>query len=285
MGYAAIRNPRSRVGLMWRPACGFLTMSQPAMLATSKWNAFFLSACVPGTGQLAAGSWTCLGWFAAAGVLVAVFTWLGQLAEGAAWLVPVQFAAGIALSLLRAEHAKRLLEQGVGRQKAVVRSQVACTRRQGRNLEIVIALEVNRSPGELWNVVRDLPRFLTIDPFHDEITLMRDRPAVGVDLVLSHNAFGRRFLRFGRIVAWHEGAGYTFSDLSPRGPRTGFPHVFILEIEPGESPLGQPIRSRLTIRVRGRWTSRLAPVWLGRLWVWLVCREHARLLRKGLFSE
>jgi hypothetical protein len=38
----------------------------------------------------------------------------------------------------------------------------------------------------------------------------------------------------------------------------------------------------LTIRVRGRWTSRFAPVWLGRWWIWLVCREHARLLAKGL---
>ena len=97
---------------------------------------------------------------------------------------------------------------------------------------MVIALTVTQSPERLWKQVRDLPRFLTIDPFHDQVTLMRDEPAEGVDLVLSHNAFGRRFLRFGRIVAWQEACGYTFSDLSARGPRTGFPHVFMVQIEP-----------------------------------------------------
>jgi hypothetical protein len=101
-----------------------------------------------------------------------------------------------------------------------------------------------------------------------------------VDLLLSHNAFGRRFLRFGRIVAWHDGSGYTFSDMSGRGPRCGFPHVFAVKLSPAGA--GAATRTRLTIRVRGRWTSRLAPTWLGRTWVWLVCREHARLLRKAL---
>ena len=111
---------------------------------------------------------------------------------------------------------------------------------------------------------------------------MRDRPAPGVDLLLSHNAFGRRFLRFGRIVAWHDGNGYSFSDLSGRGPSSGFPHVFTVKLSPaGDGPEAAPL-ARLTIHVRGRWTSRLAPAWLGRNWVWLVCCEHARLLRKAL---
>ena len=138
------------------------------------------------------------------------------------------------------------------------------------------SLTVAQSREQLWAQIRDLPRFLTIDPFHDQVTLMRDQPVVGVDLVLSHNAFGRRFLRFGKIIGWREGVGYTFSDLSARGPRVGFPHVFMVSIEPQDDV------SRLTIRVRGRWTSRLIPVWLGRQWIRLVCREHARLLRKGL---
>jgi len=143
---------------------------------------------------------------------------------------------------------------------------------------VVLSLTVVRSPESLWKQVRDLPRFLTIDPFHDEVTLMRDEPEKGVDLVLSHNAFGRRFLRFGRILAWREGVGYTFSDLSAGGAWVGFPHVFMIEIEPtAETQL-----LRLTIRVRGRWTSRLVPVWIGRWWILLVAREHARLLRKAL---
>jgi hypothetical protein len=252
----------------------------PAM-TTSKWTAFLLSACVPGAGQLAARSWTCLAWFAAAGALVAVGARAAQLVDDAAWLMPVQLAAGIGLCLLSAEHGKRLLEKRRGRDAPVVESKVGCAGGSGRQVDVQISLTVARSRESLWDVVRDLPRFLTVDPFHDEVVLMRERPAAGVDLTLSHNAFGRRFLRFGRILAWREGVGYTFSDLSPRGPRVGFPHVFIVRVEPAAECTGQP-KSRLTIRIRGRWTSRLAPVWLGRLWIRLVCFEHARLLRKGL---
>jgi hypothetical protein len=130
-----------------------------------------------------------------------------------------------------------------------------------------------------WRRVSDLPAFLTIDPFHERVVLMRDAPAAGVDLVLWHNAFGRRFARFGRILSWREGCGYTFSDLSPRGPRHGFPHVFAVAVDPLP---GRAEQSRLTIAVRGKWTSPLVPAAIGRWWIWLVCREHARLLRKGL---
>ena len=200
----------------------------------------------------------------------------------AVWLLPVQIGAGAVLSLLSAEHAKRLLEQGSKCGSAVLESRVICSGGKGRRLDILISMDVGRSREDLWNLIRDLPRFLTIDPFHDSVTLMRDAPAVGVDLVLSHNAFGRRFLRFGRIVAWREGSGYTFSDLSSRGSRTGFPHVFMINLESLATSGNHSPRTRLTIRIRGRWTSRLAPVWIGRLWVRLVCLEHARLLRKAL---
>jgi hypothetical protein len=250
---------------------------------TTKWEAFLLSACVPGAGQLAASSWTCLAWFISAGLLVAAFAHYQQrFADSMGWLLPIQFMAGLALSALSAEHAKRLLEPTRAKGCVVTNSSVRCSAWKGRNLDILISLDVASSPVKLWSIIRDLPRFLTIDPFHDAVTLMRQSPAPGVDLVLSHNAFGRRFLRFGRIVAWQENSGYTFSDFSPRGPRTGFPHVFIVKLQPISELTGFTPRSRLTIRVRGRWTSRLAPAWLGRLWVWLVCREHARLLRQGL---
>jgi hypothetical protein len=254
------------------------------MVTTSKWTAFLLSACVPGTGQLAARSVTCLAWFAAAGLLVAGGTWVQQSANGASWPVLLQLAAGVALSLLSAEHAKRLCECSRNTQGKALSAKVTCAAAKGRAIDMLISLDVASSTAALWQTVRDLPRFLTIDPFHDQVTLMRDEPAAGVDLVLSHNALGWRFLRFGRIVAWRENVGYTFSDLSQRGPQTGFPHVFIVKIEEClRKPMTGPKEtSRLTIQIRGQWTSRLAPVWLGRAWVWLVCREHARLLRKGL---
>jgi hypothetical protein len=145
-----------------------------------------------------------------------------------------------------------------------------------------MSLTLTRSVERLWREISDLPRFLTIDPFHDRIVLMRERPAVGVDLTLWHNAIGVRFPRFGKILAWHEGAGYAFSDISARGPRIGFPHVFTVQIEPLTAQGGESPMSRLTIRVDGRWTSRYVPVWAGRIWIWFVCREHLRLLQKGL---
>ncbi len=160
---------------------------------------------------------------------------------------------------------------------AICRSQ-----NSGRKVDIEISLDLARSAADVWSLISDLPRFLTIDPFHDQVTLMRDQPAVGVDLVLSHNALGRRFLRFGKIIAWREGSGYTFSDLSPRGPKHGFPHVFMINLQPLVTSDEKLPLTRLTIHVRGRWTSRLVPVGLGRLWVWLVVREHVRLLRKGI---
>jgi hypothetical protein len=52
----------------------------------------------------------------------------------------------------------------------------------------------------------------------------------------------------------------------------------MVRVEPGNNASV----STLTIRIRGRWTSRIVPVWLGRQWIRLVCREHARLLAKGL---
>jgi hypothetical protein len=128
---------------------------------------------------------------------------------------------------------------------------------------------------------------LTIDPFHDQVTLMRAEPRVGVDLVLHHNVFGLRFLRFGRILSWREGKSYAFSDLSrhdrPRegrrhcGPWQGFPHVFFVEIVPQGAD-----RCQLVITVRGKWTSRLMPVVVAPLWLRWVCIEHARLLMKAL---
>jgi hypothetical protein len=254
------------------------------MTVPSKWTAFFLSAVVPGTGQLAARSWSCLTWFAATAVVLAAFSLANQVLQGSGWLAALQVIVGLGLCLASAEHAKRLLEARRRRHENIVTSaRVHCAGGSGRQVRADIQLTVARSAEDLWEIVRDLPTFLTIDPFHETVTLMRDRPAVGVDVVLAHNAFGRRFLRFGRIVAWRERFGYALSDLSARGPRIGFPHVFTIQVEPLEEALrGAPPTSQLTIRVRGRWTSRWVPTWIGRWWIELVCHEHCRLLRKGL---
>ena len=61
------------------------------------------------------------------------------------------------------------------------------------------------SATQMWRQISDLPDFLTIDPFHERVTPMRAEMGAGVDLALYHNVFCLRFVRFGRILSWHEG--------------------------------------------------------------------------------
>ncbi len=187
----------------------------------------------------------------------------------------------LALGVVSAEHARRLAEvDGPGRLSKAITTRVTLAPRTRRRIVSRIEALVPASADQVWTRIADLPRFLTIDTFHEQVTLMRPAPAAGVDVVLSHNAFGRRFDRFGRILQWRPGRGYAFSDLSPRGPRYSFPHAFFIELEPvdgAERPL-----TRLTITVRGRWSSHWIPVTLGWWWVHAVACDHARLLRKAL---
>jgi len=217
------------------------------------------------------------------------FVWLAaaiSLAGGWALVRPGEYvlAADVfkglsfaALAICCAEHARRSVESA-GQAKHLL-SRVMCTAGKDRRVRMAIEIDTPYSPQELWAKVSDLPRFLTIDPFHEKIVLMRPAAAAGVHLVLWHNAWGCRFPRFGRILFWREGRGFAFSDLSRAGKKRGFPHVFFVSIDPLP---GDPSRSRLRIDVRGRWTSRWIPPWIGQHWVSQVCKDHARLLSKGL---
>ena len=245
-----------------------------------KWTAFWLSLIIPGAGQLAARSWSAAPWLLAGVGLALLLS--PQWFAGSVGATVVRVGVFTTLGLLSAEHAKRLLEnrRPAADKPACRRYGVACRRSRGRAIDVLVTLEFPRPCQELWPIIADLPTFLVIDPFHDRVILQSLPAAKGVDLVLSHNAFGSRFLRFGRIIAWNEGSGYTFSDLSGRNKTTGFPHVFRVAIRPGEA--AGDSASTLTIRVRGRWTSKVFPSLIGRLWVTWVCREHARLLAKAL---
>lgn len=244
----------------------------------AKWTAFYLSLAVPGAGQLWAGSAWCGPWWLA--VALTVWAWSVAAADGDAGWIARTACLGI-LSVLSAELARRLVEvKGPERLAPAVITKVRlaprCRRRVISSIEAVVPASVDA----VWARVADVPRFLTIDPFHERVTLMRPETAAGVDLVLAHNAFGHRFYRWGRILQWRPGQGYAFSDLSLRGPQYGFPHVFFLELEP--MALDGQEATRLTITVRGRWSSRWIPVTLGRWWVYAVMCDHARLLRKAL---
>ncbi len=262
-----------------------------------KWTAWWLSLVAPGAGQLLARSLWCVPWLVAAGLTAAFGAWVAS-AVGGTGLAPfawaLQVASLLTLGACSAEHARRLYDPAVSRESALPACRVNCVSHRGRSIDIRIELNLQQRADFLWRRVADLTHFLTIDPFHEFVSLGGQAPAAGVELALAHNAAGLRFMRFGRIVRWSEGRGYEFSDLSARGRQRGFPHVFYVQVDPLDEEhrefkrndrrtCGDSLaRSRLTVRVCGKWTSQWIPVWVGRLWIRWVCREHARLLCKGL---
>ena len=158
----------------------------------------------------------------------------------------------------------------------------SCVSLSGAKVRAHFALDVAQPQSEVWRIIADLPRFLCIDPYHTQVTplCLDERP--GVHLVLEHNAFGVRFRRFGRLLSWREGHGYSFSDLSALGPTRGFPHVFSVGLEPvGDAETGRSW-TRLTVTVKGKWTARWIPRALALSWLKYTCREHLRLLRGAL---
>ena len=243
-----------------------------------KWTTFASSLAIPGLGQLVAGNWSCIGWLGAAIALVGVAQHLGM---------PTYLggAALIGLSLICAEHAKRIMERRSS-VRSSLDSRVVVQRPRGRGISIRMEVDSTLSAAQMWRRTSDLPDFLTIDPFHEQVALMRVEPRAGVHLALHHNVFGLRFVRIGRILSWREGTSYMFSDLSRhdrpcagrlKQRRRGFPHVFFVEVVPHRDN-----RCQLVITVRGKWTSRLIPLPIARLWLRWVVLEHARLLMKAL---
>ena len=250
-------------------------MVLPEAIHREKWAAFWLSLLVPGAGQLWAGRWSCLAYFGGMAGLLAVLP-----PSAGRW------GALALLGLVSAERAKRGLEverrggrSEKGRRR--VRSRIIDRSGAGRRIDMEIVLDVPCPVEELWALVSDFGRFVAIDPFHCRAIVLGPELRPGVALALDHNAFGVRFLRFGRLLRWREGIGYAFSDLSAQGGARGFfPHVFDFTVCPSSSEGAGA--SRLSVRVRGKWTTRWVPKRLGHWWFRYVCREHARLLRSFL---
>jgi hypothetical protein len=113
----------------------------------------------------------------------------------------------------------------------------------------------------VWGQLRDFHRYAQQDIFHTDIAIAGGVARAGAELTMSHRLAGFGVERVGRILYWREGVGYSFSDLSPRGPHHGFPHIFSYRIKPAKE------RCTLIILVRGKWTSRFIPRVLA--WFWL----------------
>jgi hypothetical protein len=81
-------------------------------------------------------------------------------------------------------------------------------------------------------------------------------------------------------LEWREGRSYAFSDLSWRGPRRGFPHVYryaLCDAAPG--------RCRLRVEVNGLWTARRLPRPLVRLWLLWIHAKTALSIRAALMRD
>lgn len=132
--------------------------------------------------------------------------------------------------------------------------------------------------GEAWRLMRDWRRFLTDDPLHRSVAIVRSGPRpgspAGTRIVIRHRVLGLGPDRIGRVLRWEEGRGYAVSDLSRRGPRRGFPHVCTYRLE----PLGER-ECLLEFGARGLWTARWTPRWMARVWLWWVIAATAARCR------
>ncbi len=152
-------------------------------------------------------------------------------------------------------------------------------------------LELPLPASTAWGQLRDFRRSASHDYFHSRIHIEGGAPRFGAGLVLEHRFGPFHVRRVGRILRWREwserahgngtckAAGYSFSDLSEAGPRTGFPHVLGYYLQAG--PHGT---CRLAITVGGRWTARAIPRWAGRLWLAWVFRHVAISVRNQLLA-
>jgi len=244
---------------------------------SERWTGFWLSLAVPGSGQLLAQHPSCLAWFAAAVGIAASTAWLATFHTTLA--VVANAVALVLLGLASAEHAKRCLEPQC-RTADHVMARVSCDCLRGSAVCMRIELEMRRPTAAVWRAVADFPRFACADPFHRRVIVLGKKLSRGVPLALEHRAFGFTLWRFGKLLRWREGQSLAFSDLSARGPRHGFPHVFFVDVSSLDAE-----RTRLLVTVRGKWTAAWVPHCLQRCWLGYVCREHARLLSAYLSTE
>lgn len=132
-------------------------------------------------------------------------------------------------------------------------------------------MDVPVSVAVAWGEMRDLSRFLAIDPLHARVRVINgpERHAgQGSRLVIEHRFLGIGPDRVGRVLRWREGSGFAISDLSKRGGDVGFPHVISYDL----TPIG-PDRCRLDISTRGRWTAIRVPRLLAWFWLWWIANE------------
>ena len=157
-------------------------------------------------------------------------------------------------------------ERGGGRGRRTV---IECRIDRNWRVRAQSVVEVPLPASAVWGQMRDVQRFLTLDPLHVRVTPVGERSGgwAGQEIVISHRLLGIGPDRRGRVLRWREGRGYAISDLSRRGDVRGVPHVCTSQVE-----ASGPERGQMTIGARGVWTARWLPRWAGRMWIWWVLR-------------
>ena len=138
-------------------------------------------------------------------------------------------------------------------------------------------VEVPLGAGVAWGQLRDFRRFAAQDFFHESVRVAPGGVRSGAALEIDHRFGPFRVTRVGRVLAWHEGRGYSFSDLSRAGVRSGFPHVYRYRL----SPAGEG-RCVVDVTIAGLWTLRVLPRWAVRLWLAWVFSHIVCTVRNSL---
>jgi len=146
-----------------------------------------------------------------------------------------------------------------------------------RRVECHVRIALQMTARQAWGQLRDFHRYASHDQFHAGIAIADQTPKAGAALQIDHRYGPFRIRRVGRILAWREGEGYAFSDLSRRGPRRGFPHVMAMHVR--DSARG----CELAIRVTGLWTAR-TPRWVAKLWLRWVMASITQGVRNDLLT-
>jgi hypothetical protein len=126
-------------------------------------------------------------------------------------------------------------------------------------------IRLNLPAASVWGQLRDFRRYASQEYFHRDIRVAGGVVRQGARLRMLHAFAGISAERTGRILRWREGEGFTFSDLSLKGPHSGFPHVLSLRIESVDADV-----SVVHVCVRGRWTARWIPAFARRIWLFWV---------------
>jgi hypothetical protein len=150
--------------------------------------------------------------------------------------------------------------------------------RTGR-VECFARIELPLAIGRAWGQLRDFRTFAAQDFFHADVRVDGNGPRAGASIEIPHRFGPFRVTRVGRILRWEEGRGYSFSDLSRRGPRAAFPHVYRYALR--ATDVGG---CALEISIRGRWTLRAVPRWVVRLWLLWVFSHIVRSVQNQLLG-